>query len=203
MEQLEKVLRDAERHLEFSERSSSDLNRRIQDNSRACSVAERNVEESTILIANSERNLSILARQQSDTRKKLSALYRNLIAIPTSNQLTVDLKSSSNTGNHNFVTTPSKQSARDRVVFRVCLFNSLTTTGEVGCLIRHTHFVHSGLRQMEDVIRDEQKQTTQQMNIDAIQEEDQTTMEKVSVDALMPLCMYALTGTCTDKVKLV
>ena len=201
MEKFAKVIQDTERHLQFSERSAADLNRRIQEISRACSVAERNVEESTNAIAASDRNLSILASQQSDTRKKLSALYRNLIAIPTSTQRSVELKSTSNTVT-DLVTQAPEKAVRDRVIFGLCMFNSLVHTGEVGCLVRHTYFVQAGLRQAEEVLRGVQQfPHTQPMSVDETQEEDDVNPgENVSVDAIMPLCMYSLTGTCTDKV---
>lgn len=196
MEKFAKVIQDAERHLEFAERSASDLDRRIQEISRAITIAERNVEESITAIAASEKNLSILAGQQSDTRKKLSVLYQNLISIPTTvPNSSVDLTSSSS----NVPAFSKRVASREAVVFRLCLFNALTATREVTCLVRHTHFVQSGLRQVEEAAQKDAKtqQHTQSVKVMSVIQE----RGRMPVDAIVPLCLYALSGTCTDKVN--
>jgi hypothetical protein len=195
MEKFEQVIQDAEKHLEFSERSAKDLNRRIQEISRACSVAERNVEESSAAISASEKNLSILAGQQSDTRKRLSALYRSLIAIPTAPAPNVENEVTHVISTTDSVFLPSQQRERDGAIFRLCFFNALTVTDDLSALVRHAHFFHSGLR--KSLNGDVTNTQSSQLSVEAI--EDENPGNQV-VDAMTPLCIYALTGKCTDKV---
>lgn len=199
MEKFDKVIQDAERHLEAAEKSSIDLARRIQEVSKACAVAEVDVEKSTAAIASSEKRLSILAHQQSDTRKRLSALYRSLIAIPSVTAKVGD-NSMSALGVVDVSVVSSSSTAQDLAILQCCFFNSLISTSNIDTLVRHTHFIHAELR-LDRGIDIKIGPHLPPGDNSLLSDGSARNNEKFSIDPMTPLCMFALTGGCKNKVR--
>jgi hypothetical protein len=210
MDTFAQVIRDAERHLEAAESSAAELSARIQAVSRACSQAEADVAESTRAIAASEAKLKVLAGQQSDTRKKLTALYHSLIAVPSVTATGSSSSSGSGSGSSIGSSSGSGRAQgssvserddprhsplkRDDVIFNICFYNALTSTRSVDSLVRHSHFAHSTIK-----LKDSSEASLSPRS--SVERTNVAREDRIDIDTFTPLCMYALTGECTDKVS--
>jgi hypothetical protein len=199
MDTFAQVIRDAERHLEAAESSAAELSARIQAVSRACSQAEADVAESTRAIAASEAKLKVLAGQQSDTRKKLTALYHSLIAVPSVTATGSSSSSGSGSGRAQGSSVSERDDPRqsphkrDDVIFNICFYNALTSTRSVDSLVRHSHFAHSTIK-----LKDSSEASLSPRS--SVERTNVAREDRIDIDTFTPLCMYALTGECTDKV---
>jgi hypothetical protein len=209
MDTFAQVIRDAERHLEAAESSAAELSTRIQAVSRACSQAEADVAESTRAIAASEAKLKVLAGQQSklkvlagqqsDTRKKLTALYHSLIAVPSVTATGSSSSSGSGSGRAQGSSVSERDDPRqsphkrDDVIFNICFYNALTSTRSVDSLVRHSHFAHSTIK-----LKDSSEASLSPRS--SVERTNVAREDRIDIDTFTPLCMYALTGECTDKV---
>jgi hypothetical protein len=139
---------------------------------------ESAVEESQKSIKQAEASISTLVKQQAQTKRKLSQLYHELIAV-TSDTIAVS-----------HIQRRGYDSYHANACWIICMYNALScNTGSN--LLRHSYLsvAHKSIPLLESAA--------------CVRHEISRTESSISngIDPFVPLCPYALAGTCTDEVS--